>query len=49
MNNIGTEQLSLFAIKPTTHIRNQSPGQLMLDIMEISMPPKHLIAETREK
>lgn len=37
------EQLSLFGLKPTATIRQQPAGQVMLDVLEISEPPKEFI------
>lgn len=42
------EQLSLFGLKPTDRMRNQSAGQVVIDMLEITEPPKYLIEYSKE-
>lgn len=37
------EQLSMFGIKPTARMTQGNMGQLMIDILEITEPPKEFI------
>jgi hypothetical protein len=37
------EQLSMFGLKPTASLSRQPIGQVMIDIMELSEPPKSLL------
>lgn len=43
MNKQVSEQLSMFGLKPTANIRKQAPGQLAIEIQEITEPPKELL------
>lgn len=36
------EQLSLFALKPTSKMSQQSAGQIMIDLLEMAYPPREL-------
>jgi hypothetical protein len=38
-----SEQLSMFGLKATANIRNQSPGQVVLEVLEIAYPAKESI------
>lgn len=37
-----TEQLSLFGLKTTAHMRRKGVGQLSIDVFELSEPPKKI-------
>lgn len=43
MESIVSQQLSMFAVKPTANFRKQDIGQLMIDVLELSCPPKELM------
>lgn len=40
-----SEQLSMFGLKPTARLRKQPVGQVMIDILEITEPPKSLLCK----
>lgn len=42
-NQVVAEQLSMFGLKPTATVRNSPAGQVMLDVLEITEPPKEFI------
>jgi hypothetical protein len=41
-NAVG-EQLSLFGLTATDRMREQPAGQIMIDMLEITEPPKYLV------
>jgi hypothetical protein len=43
------EQLSLFGLKPTARMRTQPAGQVMLDVLEITEPPKEFIRHEKHR
>lgn len=45
MKHIVGEQLSLFGLKPTLKMHNESEDKIILDILELSNPPKVKIKE----
>lgn len=40
--NAISEQLSLFALKPTSEMSKQPAGQIMIDLLEMTYPPREL-------
>jgi hypothetical protein len=45
--NAISHQLSLFGLKATDRMREQSAGQIMIDLIEIAYPPTDLEEESQ--
>lgn len=43
------EQLSLFGLKPTARMRDQPAGQIVIDMLEITEPPKYLVEYGKDR
>lgn len=47
-NAVG-EQLSLFGLKPTDRMRKESAGQVVIEMLEITEPPKYLVEYSKDQ
>ncbi len=43
------EQLSLFGLKATARMRDQPAGQIVIDMLEITEPPKYLVEYGKDR
>lgn len=43
------EQLSMFGLRPTARMRQQPAGQMMIEMLEITEPPKYLVEYGKNK
>ena len=43
------EQLSMFGLRATARMREQPAGQIVIDMLEITEPPKYLVEYGKNK